>query len=406
MPAAASAQVAQRGLLDLRKVDFAERAHVSLSGEWEFYMSDLVTPGELATRKPVPEYIDFPSTWNARNKTQDPGSGYATYRLRVLLAATTPMALEMPHFYSSYALWINGQRIAGNGKVGTTKAEMEPQWLPQVVNLPTQRDTLDILIHVSNFHHAMGGVREPILIGDSQALSTKHSIAVASYIIMCSFLVLIAVMIFLIYMFSKHEPSMLFLAGLSVTWAARSMFSNIYLANSLVSGIPWEVCVRIEYITLYLSMIWAILFLGTLFRNEVNPLFKYLFTICNGMFAVVTLFFDAAIYTRFLPVYLSFAAGLLIYVIYVLIRAIVYERENVWLMVSCLFLAVILFSYDLISYEGLATFNPIITSIGYLAIFVLMSLSLLYKLGLLKRSSVSRNVLTYEELYGPSKGSK
>jgi hypothetical protein len=151
-------------------------------------------------------------------------------------------------------------------------------------------------------------------------------------------------------------------------------------------------------------MIWAMLFIGSLFRNEVNTVFQYLFCICNGMFAVITIFFNAIIYTRFLPVYLSFAAVLLIYTIYVLIRAIVYERDSVWLMVSCLFLAVILFSYDLISYERLASYNPIIISTGYLTIFILMALSLLYKLGLLKRSASKRNVLTYEDLYGPTKG--
>jgi hypothetical protein len=69
-------------------------------------------------------------------------------------------------------------------------------------------------------------------------------------------------------------------------------------------------------------------------------------------------------------------------------------------MVSSLFLGVILFSYDLVSYEGFATFNPVILNIGYFGMFVLMGLCLLYQLGLLKRTSTQSNVLTYEDLYG------
>jgi hypothetical protein len=184
------------------------------------------------------------------------------------------------------------------------------------------------------------------------------------------------------------------------------MFSNRYLATSFFPDFPWELCVKIEYISLYLMMIWAILFLSNIFRNDVNIAFKYLFVICNFIFVGLTVFFDASLYTQFLPVYLSFAAGLLIYVIYVLIRALVYERPGIWHMIACLFLGVILFSYDLISYQGAATFNPIIINFGYLMMFLLMTVCLLEQLGFMKRSTRQGNMLTYEDLYGSPKETK
>ena len=404
LPQLSPAQGARKGLIDLQKIDLKDRAPIRLVGEWEFYMSQLVFPDELKGKKPTPEYVDFPSTWNDLNKRPDPGSGYATWRLRIVVRPEQPLALELPHFYSSYLLWINGNIIASNGEVGTSREGMKPQWLPQIVDIEGDRDTLDLVLQVSNYHHALGGVREDVLLGNSDNLHFKRKVATISYVVMCGFLVLISIVVFFIYLLSNQDASLLYLAALSLTWGLRSMFSNLYMANFFIPEIPWELCVKIEYLTLYLSMIWAMLFIGRLFRNEVNIMFQYLFCICNGMFVIITLFFDAIIYTRFLPVYLSFAAVLLIYTIYVLIRAIVYERDSVWLMVSFLFLAVILFSYDLISYERLASYNPIIVSTGYLTIFVLMSLALLYKLGLLKRSTSKRNVLTYEDLYGPTKG--
>jgi hypothetical protein len=147
-------------------------------------------------------------------------------------------------------------------------------------------------------------------------------------------------------------------------------------------------------------MIFAILFLASMFKNEVNSSFKYLFCIFNVIFIALTLFFNASLYTQFLPVYLSFCMVLLIYIIYVLIRALVYEREGVWIMISCLFLGVILFSYDLFSYQVLATFNPIIINVGYLMMFILMSLCLLYQSGLMKKPSNAGSILTYDDLYG------
>jgi hypothetical protein len=202
------------------------------------------------------------------------------------------------------------------------------------------------------------------------------------------------------------ERSLLYLAGLCMIWAIRSVFSNEYLANSYFPEIPWELCVKIEYISLYLMQICAILFLASIFKSEVNAVFKYFLCICNCLFIIVTLFFKAYLYTQFLPVYLSFTVVLLLYSIYVLMRALVYERSGVWLMISVVFLSIVLFSYDIISYEGFATFNPIIINFGYLAIFVLMAICLLYQLGYLKRAPGQRNILTYEDLYGTQKESR
>jgi hypothetical protein len=228
----------------------------------------------------------------------------------------------------------------------------------------------------------------------------KREVAVISNLVLFACLILIALGLIFTFLFSKKESSILYGAALCLTWGLRSVFSNRYIANSYYPDFPWELCVKIEYITLYLMMIGAILFLSSVFKNEVNVAFKYLFCIFNCIFVGLTLFFSASLYTQFLPVYLSFCAVLLIYIIYILIRALVYEREGVWFIISCLFLGVILFSYDLFSYQVLATFNPIILNLGYLIMFVLMSAGILYQLGFMKKSVHSSNTLTYEDLYG------
>jgi hypothetical protein len=150
-------------------------------------------------------------------------------------------------------------------------------------------------------------------------------------------------------------------------------------------------------------MIWAIFFLASLFPDDINNLFKYFFVACNVIFILFTLGFKASLYTQFLPVYLSFCLILLIYIIYVIIHAIVYERHGVWLVVSCIMLGVIIFAYDLSAYQGLSAFNPIIINLGYLGMFVLMGLSLALQFGFLKKNSRNRDILTYDDLYGSTR---
>ena len=399
----AQSDYARNGILDLREWNFEDQGYVELNGEWEFFMSQLLTQRQLdGSDGVISDYVDFPSTWNELSKSLNPGNGFGTYRLRALITAPQQLALEIPHFYSNYTLWINGEKVASNGKVGETKEQSEPQWLPQTVMFDARQDTLDILIHVSNFHHAKGGVREPLRLGTKNELLDKREIAVTSNAVTSGGLVIIAFAFIIIYFF-KPASSALYFAALCLTWALRECFSNLYIVTAAYPDFPWDVSLRIEYITLYLTMIWAAMFFASIFPNDVSSLFKYLFVACNLIFLVFTLLARTSFFTQFLPVYLSIAAVLLMYFIYVIIHAVVNDRKGVWFMISCMMLGIIVFSYDLISYEGFASYSPLVINIGYLAMFLLTALCLCIQYGFIKRAAGNSDMLTYEDLYGSSR---
>jgi hypothetical protein len=400
--ATAQTNLARRGIIDLRQHNFSESGYIPLDGEWELYMSSLIPPANFFINPQTPvDYVRFPATWDENSKSLKPGNGFATYHLR-LIVKPQPFSLELPHFYSAYSIWINDKLVAKNGVVGMTRETSQPQWLPQTVDYTAASDTLDLVMHVSNFTHAKGGIRESILLGQPEELRFKRAVAVNSNITLSCSLTVLALAFVFVYLFVKQEIAALHFAALAFTWAVRSLFSNLYVITSYFPDFPWELCVKIEYTCLYLTMIWAIYFLSSLFSQDVNKLFKYLFIACNLIFILFTIFFDAWLYTQFLPVYLSFCLILLLYIIYVLIHAVVYERQGVWLIVSCIMMGVIIFAYDLSAYQGLTAFDPIIINVGYVVMFFLMAVCLSFQFGFLKRST-NRDMLTYEDLYGGAK---
>ncbi|HEY0653813.1 MAG TPA: 7TM-DISM domain-containing protein [Chryseosolibacter sp.] len=389
----------EKGLVDLRQYDFADNGAFTLDGEWEFYMSQLISPGDFSTIGGEPkDYVDFPSAWNISAGTQN--FGFATYRLTLQLNAKQSLALQIPHCYSNYTLWANGKIISANGVVGKSPDQSKPQWLPATVNLPSET-TVSLILQISNFHHAIGGIRESILLGDREDMHFRKSVSLTSNLVLVVGLLVLALVAGFVCILYKSN-AVLFFACFTLAWGVREAFSNLYLGVQYMPDFPWAAAVKIEYTTLFLVMIFSMLFIGSLFKEDVNTVFKYLFCFCNLVFIGIAVFLDASVYTQFLPVYLSFAAALLIFIVYVLIRAVVYERQGVWLIIACLFLGVIIFSYDLISYQGLANFNPIIISIGYLSMFALMSVALLFQVGIFKRSAAT-NMLTYDDLYGGNK---
>jgi hypothetical protein len=387
----------EKGIIDLHSFDFIEQGPFTLNGEWEFYMSQLISPEDFASSDPQPkDFVDFPSAWSASSGSQN--FGFATYRVTLILPKNQTLALQIPHCYSNYRLWANGQIIASNGTVGKSPESSKPQWLPKTVGIPTSGERTTLILQISNFHHAIGGIREPIIIGDHEEMNFRDSISLTSNLTLVIGLGVFFIVYLFVFLLYKTNSVILF-SSLCLIWGVRELFSNLYVAIHYMPDFPWELAVKIEYVSLFLVMIISMLFIGSLFKEDVNNVFKYLFCFCNLVFVCIAVSLDAAIYTQFLPVYLAFAAALLLYIVYVLIRAVVYERQGVWLVIACLFLGVIVFSYDLISYQGLANFNPLIISIGYMAMFILLAVALLFQVGIFKRSAAT-NILTYEDLYG------
>lgn len=386
--------VVEHGILDARKFNF-EKEKVALNGEWHFMAGKLVPPQDITFRPD--EFRYFPKTWNENGHN---GQGYSTYAMQVVVSSQTKdLALELPQMYSSYALWINGKLIAANGKVGIHQEESLPQWLPQTISFTTSRDTLKIVLQIANFTHAKGGSKDPIYLSSPQFLQPRRTTAVASNVVEATALGLLGIFFTIIYFSAHRKKVVIYFALLCLTWAVRSVFSNLYVFIAFFPHFNWTAMVRIEYITLFLTMIWSILFLGRIFTKEDNKIIKYLLVGSNCIFTIYTLVAAPLLFTRWLPVYLSFSGLLLGYGTIMVLRAWVNERVGASLLTLSIMLGVLIFSYDILTYEGIFDYHPVIFSAGYILIFSLLSVVVLINLNIIKSKPRSSSVLTYEELY-------
>ena len=80
--------VAINGVLDLTNWKFDQHGPIRLDGEWEFYWKELYAPQDFEStrRREMTGLTQLPNYWS--NLTIDgqqlPGTGYATYRLKIL----------------------------------------------------------------------------------------------------------------------------------------------------------------------------------------------------------------------------------------------------------------------------------------------------------------------------------
>jgi hypothetical protein len=391
------------GTVDATLVNFNED-RLNLSGSWLWYDNKLLSPAELKYNDAVP--IDFPGTWNT-TRANESGQGAATYGLTVILPkGTEQLALDIPQVYSSYILFVDGKEVARNGTPGETPETTTPQWRPQIVPLTLQSDTVQLTMQIANFSHHKGGLKEPLVLSSESMLDQKEFLSTNGKLLAVGLLFSVAIVFLFIFFRSGHKIIVIYFSLLCITWAVRSLFSNDYLAIKLLPDFDWNTMVRMEYITLYLTMIWAILFLVSLFKNEGNNVMKYLLVAMNCAFIVYTVATPALEFTKLLPLYLGTAGVLLVYGAGIILVALINERKGATYLTISVLLGLIIFSYDIFTYEGWFSYNSILFSAGYLAIFVLMGGALLVHLDIIKGASTATTMLTYKDLYGEEGESK
>lgn len=381
------------GVLDVRSWNLS-RYPIALSGQWNFYDNELLDRPHNGAKQ-----IYFPEVFD---KQGYPDSQFGTYAVHVILPPNTgKLALEIPQLYSSYTLLINGKVVAANGKPGTSKESTIPQWRTQVVSFDRTSDTLTVVLQLANFYHHHAGAKQPIYLGDAALLKRQHQNATDSNLTECVILFVLGLFFFVIYYIRQEKKKItLYFSLLCISWAIRSVFSNNYLIIDYFPSFDWTWMVRMEYITLYSMLIWAVLFFSKLFPTESSKVIKYILVGVNCLFIVETLIMPPAFFTQWIYVYLIVATLLLIHSAVITIRASLNERAGVWYLVCSLVLGLLLFTYDMFVFEGyFQHYDAILFSIGYIVIFILMGIALLYHLKIFKGDGTS-GTLTFDDLYG------
>jgi signal transduction histidine kinase len=298
---------AVRGVIDLTRFSESDQFSVKLNGEWEFYWKKMLRPNDFksGTRKPD-FYGSVPSYWTDYPKdiVSDGKTGYATYRLKVILPPGFKKALgvDLPVFDSSYDIYINGKYCGGNGVPGRTAEETKPEYRQVFFRLEPS-DTLDIIINVANFTHRRGGFWLPMEIGTFSKVQTQLANSWAIDWSTMSLLLGFSIFFFFFFLINRREKVMGYFCMATAGLALRPLFTSHFLIYNLVN-MDWTWTIRFEYLGLFVILIgWLWL------AYELYPTGYF------KMFAtVISVFFSLAfILTMFLPVRIFSYTTMVIY---------------------------------------------------------------------------------------------
>ncbi|MFH2128840.1 MAG: 7TM diverse intracellular signaling domain-containing protein, partial [bacterium] len=340
-PEPSANQTAKKGVFDLRGWDFRQDGNVKLTGEWEFYWNQFLPPEgyrqRLAKGSQNSDFVTLPRTWNGQfvNGKELSGFGYASYRLTVRLSETDRvLSVLVKPMATAYDLWINGERIAFNGKIGTSAKSMEPRYLSRVAAFKPSGPDIEILLRVSNFMHRRGGVWRAIIMGDHDTITQLRDNSIAKDWMLSAGLIILGMYHLAVFFQRRKDTEAFYLAGFCLFMALRVWLVGERLLYAALANFSWELSHKLEYLSVMISVMFLFTFVQKLYPDEYRAKIQYLVNGVILLFILTVLVTRSRIYSWIIIPFEVFGLIIGIYIIYVIYRAIRNKRTNARLMMA------------------------------------------------------------------------
>ena len=338
---------------------------IRLDGEWEFYWKKFLLKEEDFIKE-KPTFVNVPSTWNEYNSETKEfgGEGYGTFRLHLShVPIGKILAFKVDDYATAFSLFINGNLIAKDGKVGNSHESMKPRTRPDVYYFYTTSDKLDIVIHVSNFYNAKGGFWHSLKLGTKEQIEKEWELKLVLEFFLIGSLFIMGLYSITLYSMIKKNSSSLFFGIFCMLALLRQLVSgNKYLLH-IFPDTPWEFYMTLEYITMFMGVPIFTSYASSLFRKDYNRLAVKLFYAISLGFSLISIFTKSNVYTQ-IPDYFQVVIGIsVVYNLFALFKAIYYKREGA----KTFFIASFIFSVAVVNdiiYAREITSTGYILSIG------------------------------------------
>jgi signal transduction histidine kinase/DNA-binding response OmpR family regulator len=259
------------------------------------------------------------------------------------------------------------------------KAESKPQWLTLTVPFTLRQDTNEIVILISNFHHSKGGLIIPPKLGKAKSIVSAREQIIGIDLLLTGALIMGGLFFMGLFLFGRHNKAVLYFSLFCLVYSYRIIGTNEYYLHSMMPNLPWQLTVRLEYITLFLSPLLFILFIQAVYPNETN---KWAANALKGVsigLSLITIFLDSQVFTFLI---LPFFIVLFIYIAYgtyVFVMAASRKREGSFYAVISIVILFTVFVLQILNYLTLVPSYPYLYFIGYILFFFFQSLILSYR---------------------------
>lgn len=258
------------GSLDVSAWDAGQHGMISLDGSWAFYPNEFVPAEVLATGAREPScFLEVPGTWHGPPAEDAPSDEvepavtpeYGTYHLRLKLPPSNGiLALRIQSVLSAYDLWVGDQLVASAGEPGDSTETTVPLYTPRSALFAPGGSDVSLVIHVANFHHRVGGLYRPVMLGtDQQLVAYERSSSITDMFVLASVSVMAGYHL-IHFGYRREEITSLYFALGCIALMIWYASNNEHLMRELFPALSGKAGVRLDYCSFFASVSFFALF--------------------------------------------------------------------------------------------------------------------------------------------------
>lgn len=408
----ADAPIVKNGFLDATEWDFQKKGNIKLDGTWEFYWLKLLNPDDFRTIENSesnpskvlnPTFEMVPSVWNSyqMGDIRLEGDGYATYRIKIKIKDPNRLyAIKVLGLATSYQVWVNNELLATSGKVGISKNEALPSYKSGVIEFKPTSEFIEIVFQISNFFHSKGGLWNFIEFGIADSVKSSRESQTGFEFFMFGSLSIMAFYHFGLYILRKKDKSTFYFGLVCLTISLRILLTGErFIFNIFDDSLFWTSLVKLEFMTVYLTAPFFILFLESMYPQDTVKLVSKITLFLGIGFSLLTLFMDTNTTTGFVKYFQLLIILLIVYTFYILTIINLRKREGAIWMALGLIIFLITVANDLL-YLNNFIYTGFLFPVG-LFVFVFSQsfiLSMRFSKAFATVESMSEKLLTLDKL--------
>ena len=310
MPLLHAQPIAHNGVMDLRAIDFEDQSFIELNGEWSFYPGQILAPDTLAQiNQSLALHKSIMADWGEidglHNRMKE--FGYTTCVLKLIMPDVVQrLSLKIDDINTAYRLYVNGEEILRRGKVGTTAMQSIPLRgeVSRPVNLHVGENQLVLIM--SNFEHSSGGLSRSIKLMPTEEALFLQNIEIGGVLFLTGCLLLAGIFALGLFWFRTSDISGLLFFFFCSFYAYWILSSDNHVIQFLTAKVPWTLSFRMEYGSLFLSVIVYAYFIKSTFEEIFKPVVFHGMAILNGIMLIITLSTPVWFFTLLMPYYYGF----------------------------------------------------------------------------------------------------
>ncbi|MCB1179051.1 MAG: adenylate/guanylate cyclase domain-containing protein [Leptospiraceae bacterium] len=381
---------AKKGVLDIRSISLNKIRSIELDGEWEIYWNKFLFSEDIKSEKYTPAYIKVPHIWNKikiPEKKDNSPYGYATLRLVVKTRHIDEvLGLNTSIINTAYNLYVNNKLLNSVGKIGKTKEETIPKYLPGSHYFYSHSDEIEFIIHISNFHNRYGGFRNAFYLGTQDQIGKSRDISLGLDLMVFGSLVIFGLYHIALFLMRRDELSYMFFAVYTLMYAVKTLLENERFASLIIDNLSLDIDLKISYCVVYMSTPFMGGFLYRSFPGEFNKKFINITFLIASILAFITLTTEPSIYSRLAQPHVGYLILVGLYAFYVLIRAVIRKVEGAKIILT-----------GFLFYFIMAAINDSLYSAGIIESFYMSAYALIFLILSQGIFIASRFTKTYNE---------